>query len=168
MIYSYIQISLFLLFHLILQPAPVPEQSLQPSLFDKVDNADIIIIGEFKECESRWCRDKTVIYTYWTVSVEQRIKGKSVDEKIFIRLLGGIVGDVGMMLADDRPSNVRVGSRFLLFLIKRDDEPNTYIHVNRLSSAIEIFKDDKLRSPYHQLKPLIRKIKAHAERTPGF
>ncbi len=69
------------------------------SVEDLTSEADVIVIGDIKEVESRWNLGRTMINTYSTVSVEKYIKGTG-SEKLTIITEGGTVGDLGVLVED--------------------------------------------------------------------
>lgn len=69
------------------------------SVEDLTREADVIIIGDIKEVESRWNLWRTMVYTYSTVSVEKYIKGTG-HETLTIITEGGTVGDYWVWVED--------------------------------------------------------------------
>ena len=81
--------------------------------------ADSILIGKVQKIESRWNEEKTLIYTYVTISVSQYTKALSSAkqfEEIIVRVRGGEVGDVGLRVSDT--PEFREGEEVFLFLKK--------------------------------------------------
>jgi len=72
---------------------------LKRSVEDLTKEADIIVIGDIKEVESRWNFWRTEVHTYSTVSVENYIKGTG-SETLTIITEGGTVGDSGVWVED--------------------------------------------------------------------
>ena len=83
----------------------------QLSLEQMVEAADTIVVGEVVEVESAW--EKRRIYTHVRIAVEQSLKGEPTAE-LSIRLLGGSVGDVEMIIAGQ--PTFKPGEKTLLFL----------------------------------------------------
>ncbi len=71
----------------------------EKSIEDLTKDADVIIIGDIKEVESRWNLWRTMVYTYSTVSVEKYIKGTG-SETLTIITEGGTAGDSGVWVED--------------------------------------------------------------------
>lgn len=69
------------------------------SVEDLTREADVIVIGDIKEVESKWNFWRTMIYTYSTVSVEKYVKGTG-HETLIIITKGGTVGDSGVWVED--------------------------------------------------------------------
>jgi len=65
--------------------------------------ADFILIGKVKDMESRWNKEKTLIYTYVTVSVTKYIKRileMEEPKEITVKIPGGEVGDIALKVSD--------------------------------------------------------------------
>ncbi len=87
--------------------------------------ADSILIGEVKSMESRWNEDRTLIYTYVTISARDYVKklpniGES--EEITVKIPGGEVGDIGLRVSD--MPDFREGEQVFLFL--RRERPTIF------------------------------------------
>ncbi|KKM55591.1 hypothetical protein LCGC14_1552510 [marine sediment metagenome] len=79
--------------------------------------ADSILIGKVKEMESRWNEERTLIYTYVTISVKQHTKtlsGMAEVKEVVVRVRGGEVGDIGLKVSDT--PQFREGEEVFLFL----------------------------------------------------
>ena len=79
--------------------------------------ADLILTGRVKSIESRWNEERTLIYTYVTISVKQYAKAISSQEQvreIVVRVRGGEVGDIGLRVSDT--PQFREGEEVFLFL----------------------------------------------------
>ena len=79
--------------------------------------ADLILTGKVKSIESRWNEERTLIYTYVTISVKQYAKAISSQEQvreIVVRVRGGEVGDIGLRVSDT--PQFREGEEVFLFL----------------------------------------------------
>ncbi|MCZ7380891.1 MAG: hypothetical protein O8C64_04870 [Candidatus Methanoperedens sp.] len=88
-----------LLFILFAVTPTVSASMVKISLEDLTKEADVIVIGDIKEVESRWNFWRTMVYTYSTVSVEKYIKGTGY-EKLTIITEGGTVGNSGVWVED--------------------------------------------------------------------
>ena len=62
--------------------------------------AEHVLIGKVKNMESRWNDDRTSIYSYVTISVENWLTKSRGDEEITIKYVGGEVGDIGCWVSD--------------------------------------------------------------------
>ncbi len=92
--------SCVLLLFLLFAVAPVVSASMvKISLEHLTREADVIVIGDIKEVESKWNLWRTMVYMYSTVSVEKYIKGTG-SEKLTIITEGGTVGDSGVLMED--------------------------------------------------------------------
>ncbi len=100
--------------------APGSALMVKKSLEELTSGADSILIGEVKKIESQWNEEKTLIYTYVTISVSQYTKTlssvKQVQE-IIIKMPGGEVGDIGLKVSDT--PQFREGEEVFLFLRKK-------------------------------------------------
>lgn len=70
-------------------------QVISSDLKAKVENSDMIVTGKVIEKSSQWNSDKTRIYTFVTISVDELLKGSDFKQEITIKHLGGEVGIVG-------------------------------------------------------------------------
>lgn len=89
------------------------------SVEDLSREADVIIIGDIKEVESRWNFWRTEVHTYSTVSVEKYIKGTG-SETLTIITEGGTDGDLSVWV-EDNPVFIN-NENVLVFLKKAGDE----------------------------------------------
>jgi len=90
---------------------------VRKSIEELTSQADSILIGKVEKIESRWNEEKTLIYTYVTISVKQYTKalsGAGEVQEIIIRVRGGEVGDIGLRVSDT--PQFREGEEVFLFL----------------------------------------------------
>ena len=76
---------------------------IKKSVEELTYEADSILIGEVKDIESRWDKERTLIHTYVTVSVTEYIKRileTEEPEEITVRVPGGQVGDIALKVSD--------------------------------------------------------------------
>lgn len=76
---------------------------VKKSIEELTYEADFILIGKVKDMESRWNKEKTLIYTYVTVSVTKYIKRileMKEPKEITVKILGGQVGDITLKVSD--------------------------------------------------------------------
>jgi len=79
-----------LLLFILFAATPVVSALMQKiSVEDLTKEADVIVIGDIKEVESRWSQGRTPINTYVTLSVENYIKGGEGQETLTIITQGG-------------------------------------------------------------------------------
>jgi len=90
---------------------------VKKSIEELTYEADSILIGEVKRIESRWNKDRTLIYTYVTISVRKYTKAlpsmKEIKE-ITVKVPGGEVGGIGLKVSD--APEFRKGEEVFLFL----------------------------------------------------
>ncbi len=90
---------------------------VRKSIEELTYEADSILIGKVKSMESRWNKDRTLIYTYIIISVREYTKAlpnmKEVKE-ITIKVPGGEVGGIGLKVSDT--PEFRKGEEVFLFL----------------------------------------------------
>jgi len=89
------------------------------SVDDLTGEADVIVIGDIKEVESRWNFWRTEVQTYSTVSVEKYIKGTG-SETLTIITEGGTAGDL-IVWVEDTPVFTK-NEKVLVFLKKAGRE----------------------------------------------
>ena len=97
--------------------APGSALMVKKSLEELTSEADSILIGEVKKIESQWNEEKTLIYTYVTISVKQHTKtlsGVGEVQEIIVKVPGGEVGDIGLKVSDT--PQFREGEEVFLFL----------------------------------------------------
>ncbi len=81
---------------------------------DLTINSHKIIIGTIISKESKWNEEHTNIFTYFTVEVEQVLKGSVDSPTITLKQIGGKVGDIEQIVSDTVP--IEIGKRVLLFI----------------------------------------------------
>jgi len=81
---------------------------------DITDTSSHIIIGDVKGVESRWNNDETFIYTYVTISLKDCLKGDLESEEVTIKVLGGEVGEIGLLVSNQ--SSFVIGEKVKVFL----------------------------------------------------
>jgi len=114
--FMHVSFVLFILFSVTpVVMALMPKMSVE----ELTGDADVIIIGNVKEVESRWNLWRTQINTYSTVSVEKYIKGTG-SETLIIIAEGGTVGDSNVWVEDT--SVFTKNEKVLVFLKKAGSE----------------------------------------------
>lgn len=92
---------LVLLLLILFAAAPVVSALMEKiSVEDLTKEADVIVIGDIKEVESRWNLWRTMIYTYSTLSVEKYVKSGEEQKTLTIITEGGTVGDASVWVED--------------------------------------------------------------------
>jgi small nuclear ribonucleoprotein (snRNP)-like protein len=74
--------------------------------------ADFIIIGKVIDSSCRWDGRHVMIYTDYTIQVEESIKGK-IPSKIVLSFAGGTIGEKTIIVTDT--PELKIGERYLLF-----------------------------------------------------
>ena len=90
---------------------------VRKSIEELTSQADSILIGKVKKIESQWNEEKTLIYTYVTISVKQHTKtlsGVGEVQEIIVKVPGGEVGNIGLKVSDT--PQFREGEEVFLFL----------------------------------------------------
>jgi hypothetical protein len=77
-------------------------------------DADLIVIGDVEDTAAQWTPDKKSIVTKAVISVQEVIKGRTIQQTIQVMYPGGEVGDTGMKVSDEAP--LHKGERVLLYL----------------------------------------------------
>jgi hypothetical protein len=97
---QFMHVSFVLLLFILFTAIPVVLALMQKmSVEDLKKEADVIVIGDIKEVESRSNFWRTKVHTYSTVSVKKYIKGTG-SETLTIITEGGTVGDSGVWVED--------------------------------------------------------------------
>lgn len=107
---------LFLLASIPVLVQPALATTVVPPTFNElVSQAEVIVEAEVtsKRCEFTPVGGGNVIHTYVTLSVLKQIKGES-PETIELRLLGGTIGDEGMIV--EGVPEFEIGDRDVLFI----------------------------------------------------
>ncbi len=95
---------------------------------DLTKEADLILKGKVVDIKSEWNEDKTKIYTYITLNVNERIKGRPQRRIVTIRQLGGEVDGIGLVVSDS--AVFKKGEDAIVFL-----KPDRTHHAGRLRRA---------------------------------
>ncbi len=161
----------------LLAVSPAVSASIEKmSVEDLIREADIILIGNIVDVDSKWGLERDKIYTYSTVSVERYIKGGTGEEKLTILSEGGRIGTL-FIWVEDTPTFLK-DEMVLVFLKKSGKE---YIVVG-LSQGKYTLKNGVLIGLWGekmQLKDFLSQIEAvtspekssmqeETQRAPGF
>ena len=146
------------------------------SLEDLTREADVILIGNIVDVDSKWGLERDKIYTYSTVSVERYIKGGTGEEKLTLLSEGGRIGTL-FIWVEDTPTFLK-DETVLVFLKKSGKEYS----VVGMSQGKYTLKNGVLTGQggeETQLKEFLRQIEAvvpqqessmqpKTQRAPGF
>ena len=88
------------------------------TLQELTKRASSIVVGKVDDAVSSWDAAKKEIYTYYTITVSQPVKGARNGETITIRQLGGTVGSIASIVPG-MPSFKR-DEEVVLFLTQKD------------------------------------------------
>lgn len=88
------------------------------SLKELTKNSDSIVMGRVDSAVSSWDAAHKEIYTYYTLSVLQPVKGSRAGATITLRQLGGAVGNIASVVPG-MPS-FKKGEEVVLFLTQKD------------------------------------------------
>ncbi len=91
---------------------------IEMTLEELIDMSDLIVTGTITGYQSYWNDEETLIFTNYSLAVNQYLKFND-DNEIIIRELGGLVGDIGQE-GGDGPDLSR-GENVLLFLKRNAD-----------------------------------------------
>lgn len=93
---------------------------IKKSIEELTYEADFILTGKVQDMESRWNKEKTLIYTYVTVSVTKYIKRileMEEPKEITVKIPGGQVGDI-ILKVSDTPEFMKDEEVFLFLRLK--------------------------------------------------
>jgi Matrixin len=88
------------------------------------NSSELVLRGRVLEITSGWDTSVNSIYTYVTVAVDEVFKGVLSTDRITIKQLGGVAGEIGLHV-EDQPSFVS-GEEVLLFLEVRPRDQTLY------------------------------------------
>ena len=106
---------------------------LNISIEELARKADTIVLGTVTQQASAWDDQHTAIHTDVTVEVEQVLTGLP-GEVVTLRVLGGVVGGVGMGTSND--ATFRVGERVIVCL-DTNAVPNTVVGMQQGKFTVE-------------------------------
>ncbi len=137
-----------------------------PSLEERVNQSDLIIVGKVQKSECRRNKGSSDVYTYVTVSVEECIKGSDIlnGNEIVLQKLGGSIKEEGIVHHVERhpagfsQPGFSKNERVLLLLRLLPDSKH-YEVVAGEHGKFSILKNDIIAERYVPLKEFIRKIK---------
>jgi len=137
-----------------------------PSLEERVSQSDLVIVGEVQQSECRRNKERSDIYTYVTVSVEDCIKGSDIlkGNEIVIKKLGGSIKEEGIVQYVERhPAGLSQPDfekhKKVLLMLKLLSDSLHYEVVAGQHGKFSIMKGDIIAERYVSLKEFIQKIK---------
>ncbi len=92
--------------------------ALKLDLATLTEASPLIVVGKVDSKEARWDAGRTGIWTHYTLTVSETLKGAH-EKSREVAIRGGVVGDVGQHVAG--AGSLEVGSEYVLFLWKDDD-----------------------------------------------
>jgi hypothetical protein len=134
------------------------ESQTDASFKQKTAEADLIVVGRVTGEESKWSEPKKNIYTYAYISIEEYIKGFSLDKDITIRCLGGTVGDI--VSAVPGMASFEKGERVVVFLI-RDLRSDNFFVVRGMYGKYKIREDNTVASIEVSLPEFLDEIRRY-------
>lgn len=111
-------------------PFSVHPQVISSELKTKVAQSDMIITGKVIEQKSVWNSDKSGIYTFVTIRVDDLLKGAEYQSEIIVKHPGGEVGNVG-----------EVYSHIPTF--RNDEEVLVFLKKSSLDGSMRVFGGDE-------------------------
>lgn len=92
--------------------------AIQVSLDELVSFASYVVVATATEQRSQWeeLGGARRIVTYTRLSIDRTVAGQPDDTDVWVRTLGGVVGDVGQQVAGD--AHLKIGSQAMLFLTR--------------------------------------------------
>ncbi len=107
---------------LLVYPLVAATTFVSESLEELDKKADYVVIGNVESQTSIPEKNGRIIGTETTIIVEEWLKGYSAADKIIVKEMGGIFGDV-MMVVPGTPQ-FKVGERVALFVAEEKEYPN--------------------------------------------
>ncbi len=86
---------------------------------DLITASEAIILGTVQEVHSAWADDRSGIYTYVTLSIEDQFKGDDLGTEVTVQIPGGKVGEI-TQVTSDTPQNLTVGTQVILHLFTKE------------------------------------------------
>lgn len=129
---------------------------LKMSVENLTEDSEAIIRGEVKEITCQWNEEKTLIYSKIRIKIKEGIKGKIEDEEIYIKQMGGVVGNIGQKIIG-APS-FKEGEEVIVFL-RRDRLQLNFFRVMGLCQGKFTVKEERLKEKDVSVEQFIRNIK---------
>ncbi len=146
------------------------------SLEDLTREADVILIGDIVDVQSKWGLERDKIYTYSTVFVERYIKGGTGEEKLTILSEGGRIGTL-FIWVEDTPTFLK--DEMVLVFLKKSGKEYSVVGLSQGKYTLKNGVLTGLEGEKTQLKDFLSQIEAvtpqekssmqqETRRTPGF
>ena len=121
--------------------------------------ADYVVEGVVSAIESRVHEDHQFVYTYVTIDIEQRYKGRTAD-RVEVEVLGGVVGSLRVTVP--ATPQFEIGERVVVFL---QMNPSDQIRVYGMAQGKFSVQTDPSTGERIAVRPM--DIEATYGRTPG-
>lgn len=118
------------------QPSTLATTVVKMSDQDIVRGARIILEGKVTKVSSQWNAARTRIYTFVDISVSKVLKGSIQGQTITLRVLGGAVGNIGMVVVDS--PTYAVGQEIILLLGPNPQSSFPVVGFNQGKFTIEV------------------------------
>jgi hypothetical protein len=151
---QFMHVSFALLFILFAATPVVLALIAKMSVEDLTKEADVIVIGDIKEVESRWNLWRTEVLKYSTVSVEKHIKGTG-SETLTIITEGGTVGDSGVWVEDN---SVFIKNETMLVFLKKNGREFRVVGLVQGKYIVENEDVRDISSEKVSLKDFLRRV----------
>jgi hypothetical protein len=161
----------------LLTVSPAVSASIEKmSVEDLTREADIILIGDIVDVQSKWGLERDKIYTYSTVSVERYIKGGTGEENLTIISEGGRVGTL-FILVEDTPTFLK--DEIVLVFLKKSGKEYSVVGMSQgkytLKNGVltgQNGEDTKLKDFLRQIEAVVPQqnssMQTKTQKTPGF
>ncbi|SNQ62699.1 hypothetical protein [Candidatus Methanoperedens nitratireducens] len=142
----------------LLTVSPAVSASLDKmSVEDLTREADVILIGNILDVQSKWGLQRDKIYTYSTVLVERNIKGGTGEETLTILSEGGRVGTL-FIWVEDTPTFLK--DEMVLVFLKKSGKEYSVVGMSQGKYTLKNGILIGLGGERTQLKDFLRKIEA--------
>lgn len=151
-------LSLMVCFFGLVGSSRLPGADIDPVLKERIDNSDLIVIG--KVIEARAVREDGLIFTIVTFSVEKTLKGDPQSDRIKIRVLGGSVGNIGLLITEP-VANFDLNERALTFLRVVKKRPEYYRVFDEEEGKYTITTDGRIQRTGVPLEEMVNQIETY-------
>lgn len=149
---------IFLIFVLFLGWIQAFGTAIKMSIKELTTKSDLIIVGKVIDATSKWAGDRSNIYTYVTINVEEFIKGSQLTNEILVQVLGGAIKDEGIAsLVSEMPS-FQKGERVVLFL-ERSHSPKYFLVLTGRYGKFKVTPDNQIEGRSASLESFRQEIK---------
>jgi hypothetical protein len=98
------------------------------TLGERIAKAELIVVGQVQNIESKWDEKKASIWTYVTISVEEYVKGSPPAGSLIVMVPGGTIKEENIAQSLTIPvPGFRSGEKVLLMLSLLPDQPYYYV-----------------------------------------